>query len=146
MRTMLRVLAVLSLATSAEAASPPCPVAPERVFLGAVASNVFAYLDRVVEVCGLVQEVGERDPRERILHEMSPIGTGYWIYVYNEDHVLPPEGTRGCVVGTPRRRDGLTPEQAEARGLPNVGVADGLQRPDYVFYPVRCEYDAPALG
>ena len=125
---------------------PDCRVPPERVFLGAVATNL-EYFERLVETCGLVQGVGHRDPRERILHDASPhSGESFWLYVFDGDRVLPAEGSRTCVTGIYRRRDGLSFKKAVALGLGTHVVADGLQRPDHVFYPVRCPQDAPARG
>ena len=127
---------------------PVCPSPPERVFLGAVATNVIGYLDRVVEMCGVVGRVGESDLRERVIYDKdSYSGETDAFNVFDPDGLLPAPGTRACVVGTPRRRDGLTLDEAIRRGLPNrFQIHFALHEPDYVFYPVQCAQDAPARG
>ena len=143
---LLRCLLLLSLAASGEPASVACTAPPQRVFLGAVATNL-DFAEQVFETCGLVQRVGDRDPRERVLYDVSPrTGDHYWINVFDGDRVLPPEGTRTCVTGIFRRRDGYSIKEARALGRSTTAVADGLQLPDFVFYPVRCPQDAPARG
>ena len=139
---MLRTPLLLALVSPVEAS---CPPQPERVFLGAVVTDDARFHNRVVEVCGIVQEIGDRDPRERVLYDGSR-HSHFWMYVYDAERSLPPEGSRACVVGAFRRRDGYSPAEARARGLPRTTLTDGLQRPDYVFYPVQCSYDGPALG
>jgi hypothetical protein len=139
---MLRNALLLALISPPDAS---CPPQPDRVFLGAVVTNPVHY-GRVIETCGLVQGIGDLDSRERILHDATGQHDGYWMYVFNGEGILPPEGTRTCIVGIFRRRDGFSPAEARARGLPDTHLIDGLQRPDYVFYPVQCAYDGPALG
>lgn len=131
---MVRLALLFGLVVAPAGPPAPCPP-PERVFLGALATDVMTYLNRRIEVCGIVQGAEQYRPNERILHDSSPYGA-YWFYVDDSRALLPEAGERGCVVGITRRRDGLTPEQAIARGLSNSYVADGLQRPDFVLYPV----------
>ncbi|HEX8643608.1 MAG TPA: hypothetical protein VF702_06805 [Allosphingosinicella sp.] len=131
--------------------SPPeidCPPEPKRVFLGAVATNAPAFDYRVVEVCGVLAERGRLDPRERVMYDISPIsGDDYAIYVFDPARHLGADGSRICITGRPWRRDGLSREEVVARGLGTSSVTDiPLRLPDYVFYPVQCTYDGPALG
>ena len=142
-------LSLLALTVIGNGPAPVmCPSPPERVFLGAVATNVMGYLDRVVEMCGIVGGVGERDPRERVISDTSRYSKETHAFnVFDPDGLLPAPGSRACVVGTPRRRDGFTPIEAVKRGLPNSYTADvPLHYPHYVFYPVQCSFDAPARG
>ena len=139
---MLRATLLLTLLAPAE---PGCPPEPSRVFLGALVTDDSRYHGRVVEVCGIMQGRGDRDSRERVMYDSNQY-SHYWMYVFEADRILPPAGVRTCVTGAFRRRDGYSPAEAEARGLPKSTVTDGLQLPDYVFYPVRCLFDAPARG
>jgi len=144
---MLRAAVLAATLLQANGPEVECPAQPERIFLGAVATNPDAYRYRVVEVCGNVEPMRGGGPGERVLHDTSRYGgDGYWIYVHDPESALPPPGGRTCVVGRPWRRDGFTAEEATARGRTNYRVTDALQRPDYVFYPVQCTYDGPALG
>lgn len=145
---MIRLVLLLSLATSSPATPQvPCPVAPERMFLGVLATNVAAYVGRTVEVCGVLQAGADRSrPSERVLHATGSTGDPYWFLVEDESRQLGVDGSESCVAGIPRRRDGLTPGQAWEMGRPNSYSPDGLQNPDYVLYPIRCELNGPALG
>ena len=88
-----------------------------------------------------------RYPGERILHDVNASrDTGFWFYVADPAGALGEDGSRVCVVGMARRRDGLTVKEAWARGLPHVTVTDALQQPYYVFYPAQCLDNGPALG
>ena len=142
--------ALLAAVTLQGHSAVACPPQAERVFLGAVGTNVTAYLARTVEVCGTFAARGGADSRERVLYDYydAPWGREYYaIYVFDPAAQLGAEGARACIVCTPARRDGFTPAEARARGLPNVNMADSaLRLPDYVFYPVRCEFDGPARG
>jgi hypothetical protein len=117
-----------------------CPASVERMFLGAIATAPSDYEGQVVELCGTVAFPGDLDSRERALFDVSAhSGEGYAILVFDPGGELPAEGNRACVVGTARRRDGLTAAEARARGLPNRTVADAAVRYlDYVFYPLPC--------
>lgn len=126
------VLAALAAQTGAAADGPS---SPEPVFLGALATNVYAYSDRPIEVCGHFERHPTFHPTEHIMSAMSG-GGGFWFYVDGSAAELPGSGVFGCVVGLVRRRDGLTPQEARDRGLPHHGGADTLQNPDYVLYPV----------
>lgn len=124
---------------------PPCPAQPQRAVLGAVITNP-DYQERVVEVCGTFRGARRDEPRERILYEASKYQY-YAVYVLESEAALPRDGTNGCIVGTYRRRDGLTAAEAELRGQSDYPLVDiALARPDWVFYPIRCTYDGPALG
>jgi hypothetical protein len=123
-----------------------CP-ATERVGLGILATSV-ERSDERVEVCGTLYGHGDR-PGERTL-EQGPDQWGYYHGIY----VLDPEGSFGaerssvCIVGTHRRRDGLTTKEVIALGRGTTHNADATVRlPDYVFYPDEaCRADAPARG
>lgn len=110
----------------------------DTVPLPRLATNVFAYLDRPVRTCGLLQAKHEGQPSEHILH-VSAEGEGSWFYVDAGTTNLPPYGSRICLNGFIRRRDGLTPRQLAERGIGVVAGEDGLQNPDYVFYATRVD-------
>lgn len=117
-----------------------CLAPVEQMFLGAIASAPETFEGRLVEICGTLGAHGDVDPRERVMSDISPLsGEAYALYVFDPHGELPGEGGRACVVGTSRRRDGLTTREAQARGLPNLSITDvPLSDPEYVFYPLSC--------
>lgn len=140
---MLRAALILAFINPSE---PSCPAQPERVFLGAVSTNAPAFGLRVVEICGTFAGHSDRDPRERVMYDVSTYnGEEHAVFVFDPDRRLGQDRTRTCIVGTPRRRDGLSIEEARARGTSYVADVP-LHLPDYVFYPLRCTCDGPALG
>jgi hypothetical protein len=144
------MLRILVLATIAQvSAGLACPAA-ERVRLGTVATSL-AYEGQLVEVCGTFNGRDNRsaaDPRERLLL----VGSDRWGYyagvtVFDPELALGPDGRERCVVGVHRRRDGLSRQEARARGIGTSVTDDAPVRyRDYVFYPAQCTYDEPALG
>jgi hypothetical protein len=146
MSSIIRLLLLATVfAQCAEAEA--CPAA-DRVGLGILATSV-EHADERVEVCGTLYGRGYRDPRERILQQ-GPDQWGYYVGIF----VLDPDGSLGderasvCIVGTHRRRDGLTTKEVIALGRGTTHIADAtVSLPDYVFYPDEtCQADAPARG
>lgn len=137
------IVSIIALAQAA-VSSDDSP-SPEPVFLGALATNVRAYLARPIEVCGHFEGHSSPNPTERIM-SVNSRGEGYWFLVEGSATELPDSGSFGCVVGSVRRRDGLTPEEARRQGRSNSYVADGLQDPDYVLYPSQSVAREPTDG
>lgn len=143
MRTLL--LAAITVQSNAPRS---CPAA-QPVPLGTVATSVI-YWGELVEVCGTFHGrsgYSNADPGERVFLQ-GPDRWGYYsgITILDPERALGEDGHKICVVGVQRRRDGLSREEVDARGMGVSSVTDmtvGLY--EYVFYPQPCP-DGPARG
>ena len=100
----------------------------QRVTLPQVASYVEPWFGRAIDMCGLVQ-AEQAQPGERFLHAKSSSGEPYWFLVYDPEYRLPLDKTV-CVKGLVRVRPGTVGDGGR--------VADGLQNPAHVLYPLDC--------
>jgi hypothetical protein len=145
--TGMLIRAFLALGIAAQPPSVTCTSPPQRLYLGAVSSRPHLYEGRLVEICGAVAPATD-DQGAHVLYDTSPYsGEQDAIYLSGSPPPAVRGSTRLCMTGTVRRRDGLTTQEAEARGRTNRYVTDvALSNPDYAFYPLSCLQDAPARG
>ena len=144
---MIRLL-LASMMMLQETSASQCPTA-EWVRLGTVATST-DYEGKLVEVCGAFHgRSGRHGDLDERLFLYGPDQWGYHtgITVHDPRLNLGEDGRKVCIVGTQRRRDGLSREEVRARGLGTTVTTDlPVRLPDYVFYPRACPQDAPARG